>query len=45
MGLHVALHDESGKNLAIEFLNGEAVVHKNPLGILTNEPPITFSLQ
>lgn len=40
MGLHIALHDASGKNLVIEFLKGEAVIRENPLGILTNDPPL-----
>ena len=42
--LHIALHDSTGKNAVIEFLNGEAVFQDNPLGILTNDPPLKEQL-
>ena len=44
-GLHIALHDPSGNNLVIEFIDGEAVIHENPLGILTNDPPFDFQMR
>lgn len=36
--MHIALHDASGKNLVIEFIDGEVKVYDNPLGVLTNRP-------
>lgn len=36
--VHLALHDPSGKNLVIEFLDGQVVSHDNPNGVLTNAP-------
>lgn len=41
--VHVALHDNNQHNLVIEFIKGEAKVHHNPIGVLTNEP--TFEKQ
>lgn len=43
-GLHIALHDQAGNNLVIEFLDGEIVTHDNPLGVLTNGPPFAWHL-
>lgn len=37
--LHFAIHDKLGNNLVIEFINGKAELHDNPLGVLTNDPP------
>jgi choloylglycine hydrolase len=45
LGLHIAIHDISGNNLVIEFLNGIVNLYDNPLGILTNEPPLLYQLQ
>lgn len=45
MGLHLAIHDASGKNLVIEFIDGEVKVYENPIGVLTNDPPFPFHLQ
>lgn len=42
--LHVAVHDADGKNLVIEFIDGEARVHDNPLGVLTNSPPFEWHI-
>lgn len=43
-GLHIALHDAWGNNLVIEFINGEAIIHENPLGVLTNDPPLDWQI-
>lgn len=43
-GLHIALHDATGKSAVIEFLNGEAIFRENPIGVLTNEPPLPDQL-
>jgi choloylglycine hydrolase len=39
--LHIALHDASGKNLVIEFIDGNVNVYDNPLGVMTNRPDLT----
>lgn len=44
MKLHIALHDASGNNLVIEFIDGATILYDNKLGILTNEPPLQFHL-
>jgi choloylglycine hydrolase len=43
--LHIALHDAKGNNLVIEFINGDVIIHDNPLGVLTNEPPFSWHLK
>jgi len=43
-GTHVALHDASGKNLVIEFINGEKKVYDNPLGVMTNRPGFDWQM-
>jgi choloylglycine hydrolase len=43
--LHVSVHDRNGENLVIEFLNGEALFHDNPNGVLTNDPPLGEQLE
>ncbi|MFA7284054.1 MAG: choloylglycine hydrolase family protein [Candidatus Omnitrophota bacterium] len=42
--LHVALHDASGRNLVIEFIDGEVKVYDNPLGVMTNRPDFTWQI-
>lgn len=36
--LHIALHDSSGKNAVIEFVDGKQKIYDNPNGVLTNAP-------
>ncbi|MFN4174961.1 MAG: linear amide C-N hydrolase, partial [Parachlamydiaceae bacterium] len=36
--VHIAVSDSTGENLVVEFLKGKAKIHKNPVGVLTNEP-------
>jgi len=43
-GTHVALHDATGKNLVIEFINGEKKVYDNPLGVMTNRPGFDWQI-
>lgn len=43
-GLHIALHDATGKTAVIEFLDGKAIFRDNPKGVLTNEPPLPEQL-
>lgn len=42
--MHVALHDAAGKNLVIEFIEGEVKIYDNPLGVLTNRPDFTWQI-
>ena len=42
--LHVALHDASGKNAVIEFIDGKVNVYDNPLGVMTNRPDFPFQM-
>ena len=42
--MHVALHDSTGKNLVIEFIDGEVKVYDNLLGVLTNRPDFPWQL-
>ena len=41
---HVALHDATGKNLVIEFIDGQVKVYDNPLGVLTNRPDFDWQI-
>lgn len=42
--LHIALHDALGKNLVIEFIDGEVKVYDNPLGVMTNRPDFPWQI-
>jgi choloylglycine hydrolase len=44
MGLHLAVHDAGGKNLVVEFINGEVHVYDNPIGVLTNRPDFPWQM-
>lgn len=44
MGLHYAIHDQSGKCIVVEYIDGNMNVHDNPLGVLTNSPPFDWHL-
>ena len=41
---HVALHDAKGKNLVIEFIDGQVRVYDNPIGVLTNRPDFDWQI-
>lgn len=43
-GFHVAVHDARGKNLVIEFVNGEKKIYDNPIGVMTNRPTFDWHL-
>ncbi|OQR98932.1 cysteine protease family C59 [Thraustotheca clavata] len=43
--LHIAIHDATGNNLVIEFLNHTMNVYDNPNGVMTNAPPLEQHLQ
>jgi len=36
--MHFALHDVTGKNAVIEYIDGQLKVYDNPNGVLTNAP-------
>jgi len=42
--VHVALHDATGKNLVIEFIDGKVKVYDNPLGVMTNRPEFDWQI-
>ena len=42
--MHIAVHDAVGKNLVIEFIDGEVKVYDNPLGVMTNRPDFAWQL-
>jgi len=41
---HIALHDAKGKNLVIEFINGEVKIYDNPIGVMTNRPDFPWQM-
>ena len=41
---HYIVYDKSGKCLVIEPLDGELKLYENPLGVLTNSPPLDWHL-
>lgn len=43
-GFHAAVHDASGKNLVIEFIDGKTMIYDNPLGVMTNRPTFDWHL-
>ncbi|MBU1026964.1 MAG: choloylglycine hydrolase family protein [Candidatus Margulisbacteria bacterium] len=43
-GLHAAVHDASGNNIVIEFIDGKTIITDNPLGVMTNRPSIDWHL-
>ncbi|MEI6832029.1 MAG: choloylglycine hydrolase family protein [Candidatus Omnitrophota bacterium] len=42
--MHIAVHDATGKNLVIEFIDGEVKVYDNPLGVMTNRPDFEWQI-
>jgi choloylglycine hydrolase len=42
--LHYAVHDAGGKSLVIEFIDHEAKLTDNPVGVLTNLPVFSWHL-
>jgi choloylglycine hydrolase len=41
---HYSVHDAKGNSLVIEFIDNEAVVTDNPIGVLTNLPVFSWHL-
>jgi len=44
MGLHITISDAAGNSLVVEFIDGQAKVYDNPLGILTNRPDFEWQM-
>ena len=44
LSLHFTVHDQAGNCLAIEYVKGKLNVYDNPLGIMTNSPPLDWQL-
>lgn len=42
--LHYTLHDTTGASVVIEPIDGKLVVTDNPIGVMTNTPPIDWHL-
>lgn len=42
--VHLALHDATGKNLVVEFIDGQIVCHDNPNSVLTNTPDFPWHI-
>lgn len=38
--LHLAVHDAQGNSMVAEWIDGELHIYDNPLGVMTNEPPL-----
>jgi choloylglycine hydrolase len=41
---HMTLHDLEGQSIVVEYLKGQLVITDNPLGVMTNDPPISWHL-
>jgi len=44
VNIHVTLHDTNGKSIVIEYLDGNLVITDNPIGTMTNDPPMSYQL-
>lgn len=42
--IHATLHDTQGKSIVVEYLDGKLVITDNPVGAMTNDPPISWHL-
>lgn len=42
--IHLTVIDQSGKAIAVQYLNGELKVFENPLRVLTNAPPFDWHM-
>lgn len=42
--MHIAVHEASGKNLVVEFIDGQVKVYDNPLGVMTNRPDFDWQI-
>ena len=42
--IHFAVHDAAGRNIVIEFIEGEVNIYDNPIGVMTNAPTFDWHL-
>jgi len=42
--IHATLHDLSGQSIVVEYIDGKLEITDNPLGVVTNDPPIKWHL-
>jgi choloylglycine hydrolase len=42
--MHYTFHDMTGKSIVVEYLDGKLEITDNPIGVLTNEPPVKWQL-
>lgn len=42
---HYAITDPSGRSVVVEFIAGQAIIHENTVGALTNDPPYEEQLK
>lgn len=42
--VRMQLHDAQGKSIVVEYLDGKLVIHDNPIGVTTNDPPFAWHL-
>lgn len=38
--VHLAVHDAQGNSIVAEWIDGKLHIYDNPLGVMTNEPPL-----
>lgn len=44
-GMHWTIDDAEGNSFVIEYIEGELKVHKNTVGVLTNDPDFSWQVQ
>ena len=44
LGLHMAIHDATGKSIVVEFINGEQKIYDNKVGVITNHPDFNWQM-
>lgn len=42
--VHMTLHDMHGKSIVVEYLAGKLTITDNPIGVMTNDPPMSWQL-
>lgn len=43
--VRMTVHDNKGKSLVVEYLDGKLVMTDNPVGVMTNDPAFSWHLQ
>jgi len=44
LGLHIAIHDATGKSIVVEFIDGEQKIYDNKVGVMTNHPDFNWQI-